>query len=395
MESFDLSKEYGLVLEGGGAKGAYQIGVWKALKEYGVKIKGVSGVSVGALNGALICMDDLKAAQDIWENISYSKVMNVNNEEMEKLIDGKFSEIDLAELTKQSTKVLTDRGLDVAPLKKWIEELVDEDKIRESPMEFMLGTFSLSRFKELEINAKEVEPGLLKDFLLASSYFPAFKKEKLHGEKFVDGGILNNVPVDMLIKRGYKEIIVVRIYGMGMEKRVKVPEDVHIIEIAPRVNLGSMMEFGSRKSRRNLKIGYFDGIRCIRNLDGKIYYIAETRDEAEYFNRLLHIPEEMAAECADYSKSDYQELESRYRFLAEEFYPLAARELKLDRGWSYKELYLSFLELSAKIMHVPKYNVYMERELKEQVILRYEEWERTPEAAPKLAQLAIKIVISA
>ena len=54
----DLSKEYGIVLEGGGARGAYQIGVWKALKEAGVKIKGIAGTSVGALNGALMCMDD-------------------------------------------------------------------------------------------------------------------------------------------------------------------------------------------------------------------------------------------------------------------------------------------------------------------------------------------------
>jgi len=50
----DLSKEYGLALEGGGARGAYQIGAWKALKEAGVKINAVAGTSVGALNGALI-----------------------------------------------------------------------------------------------------------------------------------------------------------------------------------------------------------------------------------------------------------------------------------------------------------------------------------------------------
>jgi len=56
----DLEKEYGIVLEGGGARGAYQIGVWKALREAGVKIRGVAGTSVGALNGALICMDDLE-----------------------------------------------------------------------------------------------------------------------------------------------------------------------------------------------------------------------------------------------------------------------------------------------------------------------------------------------
>ena len=43
-----LEKEYGIVLEGGGARGAYQIGVWKALREAGMKIKGVAGTSVGA-----------------------------------------------------------------------------------------------------------------------------------------------------------------------------------------------------------------------------------------------------------------------------------------------------------------------------------------------------------
>ena len=73
----DLEKEYGLVLEGGGAKGAYQIGAWRALKEAGVKIKGVAGTSVGALNGALICMDDYENAKKVWENITYSKIMSV------------------------------------------------------------------------------------------------------------------------------------------------------------------------------------------------------------------------------------------------------------------------------------------------------------------------------
>ena len=61
----DINKEYGLVLEGGGAKGAYQIGAWKALKEAGIRIKGIAGTSVGALNGALIAMDDFEKAEKI------------------------------------------------------------------------------------------------------------------------------------------------------------------------------------------------------------------------------------------------------------------------------------------------------------------------------------------
>ena len=65
----DTNKEYGLVLEGGGAKGAYQIGAWKALKEAGIHVKGIAGTSVGALNGALIAMDDFEKAERIWEKI--------------------------------------------------------------------------------------------------------------------------------------------------------------------------------------------------------------------------------------------------------------------------------------------------------------------------------------
>ena len=80
----DLDVEYSLVLEGGGAKGAYQIGAWKALKEAGVKINAVAGTSVGALNGALICMDDVDKALNLWENISYSKVMDEKLERIQK-----------------------------------------------------------------------------------------------------------------------------------------------------------------------------------------------------------------------------------------------------------------------------------------------------------------------
>ena len=65
----DKGRRYGIVLEGGGARGAYQIGAWKALKEAGIQIQGAAGTSVGALNGALICMDDFETAEKIWETI--------------------------------------------------------------------------------------------------------------------------------------------------------------------------------------------------------------------------------------------------------------------------------------------------------------------------------------
>lgn len=247
MSRFDFTKEYGVVLEGGGAKGAYQIGVWKAMQECGIKIKGISGVSVGALNGALMCMGDLKKAESIWENISYSQVMQVDDEQMNYLMNLNLKQLDLKLLSKTVIKVLTDGGLNIAPLKQLIDECVDEEKIINSPIELLLGTFLVTGFKELEIPVKAENEEYLKDYLLASAYFPAFKNEKLHGKKYMDGGIINNVPVDRLIKRGYKHIIVVRIYGIGLEKRIKIPEDVEIIQIAPRVELGNLLDFDSKK----------------------------------------------------------------------------------------------------------------------------------------------------
>lgn len=50
-------ENYGLVLAGGGCKGVYQIGVWRALREMGVSITAVVGTSVGAMNGALVALD--------------------------------------------------------------------------------------------------------------------------------------------------------------------------------------------------------------------------------------------------------------------------------------------------------------------------------------------------
>ena len=63
-----MNKKIGLVLDGGGAKGAYQIGIWKALRETGLEryISCISGTSVGGLNAALFLQGELEKAENIW-----------------------------------------------------------------------------------------------------------------------------------------------------------------------------------------------------------------------------------------------------------------------------------------------------------------------------------------
>ncbi len=394
--TFDFNKEYGVVLEGGGAKGAYQIGVWKAFLECGLKIKGVSGVSVGALNGALICMNNYEESENLWKSLTYSSIMKVNDVQMDKLMKRNLKELDLKELKKDTTRILADRGIDVTPLKELIENWVDEDKIRNSHIEFVFGTFLVSKLKEIEITAKEAENSSLKNYLLASASLPAFRNEKLHGMKYLDGGMFNNVPVDMLIDRGYKDIIIIRIYGIGLEKPVKIPKDVNIIEIAPRINLGGILEFNPDKIKRNIEVGYYDGMRCLRSLKGKIYYIDAKLTEEECIDKLIHVNEAVKMALLEYYKMDYAVSCVNTRRFLESVCPSLAGSLKLNtlnKDWTYRDLYITLLELCAKSLRIPKYRIYTEQELVTLIIERYQLMTRKGYQLPIFHTLVVKMMI--
>ena len=339
----DLDKEYGLVFDGGGARGAYQIGAWKALAEAGVKISAVAGTSVGALNGALVCMGDLERAEEIWSNMSFSTVMNVDDDLMEQIFEEEGS---WKMLLKEVWEQLGEGGVDITPLKELIHDEVDEEKIRNCGKEFCLMTFSVSDFKELELSIEDMPEGLLEDFLLASAYLIGFRNEPLHGKTYLDGGAVDNVPVNSLLKRGYKDIITVRILGPGRVPRVSVPEDGSLCEVVPRVSLGSILEFSGKRSRQNLKIGYFDAKRMIYGLEGTIYYIEQTHEECYYVEIIKCI-------------SELEQAELRFR-------------LKLPLGCSDTKLFFGMLEASAKLMEIPKYRIYTVTELWDLVCSRYE-----------------------
>lgn len=338
----DLTKEYGLVLDGGGARGAYQIGAWKALREAGVKIEAVAGTSVGALNGALICMGDLEKAEKIWREMTFSTVMDVDDEEMEGWFSGQTSVRDILKTLWEKVK---DGGVDITPLRNLIHQVIDEEQIRNCGKEFCLSTFSLTDKKELTLSVADIEDGLLEDFLLASAYLIGFKNEPLHGKKYTDGGIANNVPVNSLLERGYENLIVVRIHGPGWEQRVKFPEDGTFCEVSPRVKLGSILEFSAKRSRQNLTIGYYDMKRMLYGLEGRIYYLEQTHEE-EYYSRLLEPLKEI-------EKAEI------------------AFVLKLSIGNSDKELYLGMLEATAKLLRIPKYRIYTVDQLLEMVYKKY------------------------
>ena len=356
----DLEKEYGIVLEGGGARGAYQIGVWKALREAGMKIKGVAGTSVGALNGALICMDDLGKAEEIWGNMTYSTVFNVDDSMIGKLKKFGVRSMKVTDAAAEFRRLFSDRGLDIAPLKKLLEETVDEERIRRSPRDFCAASFSVTDRKEEDFDVKAAPPGTMKNILMASAYFPGFKQEKLGGKTYLDGGSVNNVPVDLLTDRGYKDIIVIRLYGIGVDRRrfMDIPEDVTVHEIAPRRNLGGILEFDSARTRKNMKLGYFDGLRFLYGLCGRKYYLDMPYSEAYYFGRIMSELDMFKEWLRPYVKEHEFAKLTGYRVYTEKIFPFLARKLRLQPEWDYRDLYGAVLEVFAKKMQMEVYEVY-------------------------------------
>ncbi len=352
----DTSKVYAIALEGGGAKGCYEVGIWKALEEAGVRYNAVSGSSVGALNGAMMASRELQRAIDLWENIKYSQIMDVDDALMEKLFSKDVTPAEVLEITKSMKTVIKDGGFDISPLRRLLSEIVDEDVIRNSDVDLYVMTYSLSDRKELDIDMKQVEQGKICDMLLASAYLPGFKNEKLDGKRYTDGSVQDILPIHSLLTRGYKDIILMRVYGIGVERRVKIPKDVNVITIAPNYKLGHILDFNPERSKHEITLGYFDAKRVLYGLQGSLYYLERTMTEKEAYRCLASVFERKMRK-----KQDTISL----REMNEEILPKVAKELGIKTD--YYDVFIAYLEKTANELEIPEFEIMTERELFERV----------------------------
>lgn len=348
----DTSKVYAIALEGGGARGAWQVGAWRALEEAGIRYNAVSGTSVGALNGALMAMQDLPQAEQLWKDIRFSQVMNVDDETMTRIMNMDFENMHQVKTAVRTIRgILQDRGLDVEPLRNLLAERVDEEKIRNSGVDLFLTTVSLTDRKELEIDAKDLAEGELQGMLLASAYHPAFKQAPIGGKSYADGGFYDVVPISALITRGYKNLIVLRLHGLGVERRVKIPEDVNITTISSNADLGNVLNFSSEQSAVNMALGYYDAQRVLYGLYGKTYYIDRTMSEEEAYELIVR-----------HTRSP----EISLRELNETVLPNFAK--KLGCQGDYYGIFIAMMERLAQSCSLTPFRIRTDREFYEEVI---------------------------
>ena len=351
----DTSVPYALALEGGGAKGAYQIGAWKALREAGVRIEAVSGTSVGALNGALIAMDDLEAAERCWNEIRYSQVIDVDDDTMQKMFSGDLDANDRKVIFDTIRQTMENGGFDVTPLRELLAATVKEEVLRDSPVELFIVTYSVTDRRELELRAKDLAPGTIPDMLLASAYLPVFRNEPLGGKRYADGGVRDVLPLHVLFENGYRNVIALRLYGIGLERRVSVPRDARVYTVSPTIELGGTLEFDAQRSRLNMKAGYFDARRLLYGLLGKRYYLKNDRTEEEAY-RLLAALVRRHLERTGKTAS--------LRQIHEKLLPQLARRLSAGKE-DYLQLLVTVLEAAAAELQLDPWRIYGLGELHE------------------------------
>jgi NTE family protein len=203
-----------LVLQGGGALGAYQAGVYQGLHEAGVEPTWVVGTSIGAINAALICGnkpdDRLRKLQDFWHRVGYERRSQEawwasafaapwsNLSTLLKGVPG-FFELNPQAAWGPRAELGADRAAfySTQPLKATLSELVDFDYVNGRHTRMTVGAVNVRSGDMKYFDCRHMRIG--PEHIMASGALPpAFPAVRIEGEPFWDGGIYSNTPIEVV-----------------------------------------------------------------------------------------------------------------------------------------------------------------------------------------------------
>ena len=350
---------YGLALEGGGAKGAYHVGAYKALRELNIEIGGIVGTSIGAINGAMMVQGDYDLLEKIWYSINSYELFDINEKAIVDLKNLNLNEINFSYLLHQSKEILNNRGLDTTNIRTLFDTYIDEEKVRNSNTDFGIVTVDLTDKKPLELYKEDIPKGKLVDFLIASANLPAFKIEEMDGKKYLDGGFYNNLPINLLCKKGYKDIIAVRTLAKGIVRRVR-EKDVKITYIQPADgSLGSTLsalDFNRDKADELIKLGYYDTIKVFKRLKGFKYYCVPY--EGNFIELLLNFLLNNKEKVTNVAKILGFEDTSMDRVLFENILPRLEVILDMKGRADYEDIIIRLCERIAEKLNIERFKIY-------------------------------------
>ncbi|MDR1580021.1 MAG: patatin-like phospholipase family protein [Synergistaceae bacterium] len=304
----------GLVLSGGGAKGAYQAGIVKALAEMEAPISAISGASIGALNGAVVASsaslaDAAERLEKLWAAIAEDPPLGEKIPNSVRLLeavglrlstDFKYTARIAHEITHNLLNTIlspeTGALVDNSRIRNLVAEYVSVERLASGPplyisvfpkhkkmLETVIGSgLAKLRIKENPrsefLHVQELPPEDQHKALLASAAIPfLLAAQEIDGEKYVDGGMggvltsQGNTPITPLLDAGYNPIIVTHLSDRSAWNRQKHP-DAALMEIKreKKINrtpvlpeLFDIISFQPKKISSWIEQGYKDTVRCV------------------------------------------------------------------------------------------------------------------------------------
>ena len=259
-----------VVLSGGGSKGSYEIGVWKALRRLHIKYDIVTGTSIGALNGALMTQKTYLKALYIWHKLSLEYLF-----EQQPKSDTKKDILML-----YGDNFFKNGGMDIKKIEDIIRKAINMKRFYKSDIDYGLITYNFSTKKPLVISKKDISKDKLVDYLMASATcYPAFQMKDIDGDKYIDGGFYDNLPINLAIKLGATEAIIVNLRAPGLKRLPK--GNIKTTYIKPKNKISFFLDFNSEQAKINMNFGYNDTMKAFKRLDGD--YFTFRKDEISKF----------------------------------------------------------------------------------------------------------------
>lgn len=343
--------KHAIALEGGGAKGAYELGALQALRERKVEIKAVAGTSIGAMNGAMVVMDAIDELEDLWNTIRFEDILTCPKELQEIFWDEKLNLKQAQAAFQTFRKMIHDRGLDSTPLRNLVDRYLDENRFRDSPIDYGLVTYSVSELKGVVKFRDEIPVGKLGDYILASAAYPLFQLVEIEGKKYIDGGVYDNSPVRMLVNRGYTDIICIQI---GSNRIIHEYPGVNVLHIYPRIPLGHALDVRRDKLNEYMQMGYYDAIRTLDSYEGRRYYIKDLPSEEELLKNFIAFYQEESKWVSWFTGEENSSLRDVFEMGLNK----AWKRYDLDRSASYRDLFLMLIEEAAEEMGIERFKIY-------------------------------------
>jgi NTE family protein len=204
-----------LVLQGGGALGAYQAGVYQALSEGGIEPDWVIGTSIGAINGGIIAGNEpasrLERLQAFWSRVGNGRLFD--DAWTQSMIGGAFAGIQtitqgVSGFFEPNPQAAWNLRLPVGiehasfyttePLRATLSELVDFDYINHKRMRFTVGAVNARTGRMRYFDCRDTKVGL--DHVMASGALPpGFPAVRIEGEPYWDGGLYSNTPIEVVL----------------------------------------------------------------------------------------------------------------------------------------------------------------------------------------------------